>query len=241
MLSETIRETWCDDCHSPNTARVELLLRPRPRSRRRSCSHSLRPACWRARTRARCSPVSASARDDARVGPHERRHRGGDGDARPVLSSVVGTAAQGAARRGSRRASSRWAPARNSLERRARRASRGRPGRRPRCARRSARACSRLPRATAGRAVRHVAVGKADAQDPRREPTFGQRLPDRAAEAAHQGALFDGHDEVVFGGELGEQPRRPAAWRSGRRRPSRRGRESPAGRRRASAFCTPEP
>ena len=57
-----------------------------------------------------------------------------------------------------------------------------------------------------GRAVGDVAVGQADAQDPRREAAVAQALPDGGAEAARQHALLDRHEQVVLGGELGQQP-----------------------------------
>jgi hypothetical protein len=54
-------------------------------------------------------------------------------------------------------------------------------------------------------AVGDVPVGQADAEDARSETTLGKRLPDRAAEPAHEHALLDGDEQVVLGRELGEQ------------------------------------
>ena len=58
-----------------------------------------------------------------------------------------------------------------------------------------------------GLAVRDVAVGQPDAQDPRhvRPPLVRQRLPDGGAEAAREHALLDRHEQLVLGGELREQ------------------------------------
>ena len=56
------------------------------------------------------------------------------------------------------------------------------------------------------RAVRHVAVGQADAQDARVDHVeVVERLPHAAAEAAREHALLDRHEQLVVGRELRHQ------------------------------------
>src|SRR2546430_11624885 len=69
------------------------------------------------------------------------------------------------------------------------------------------------------RAVRHVPVWEADAQDPRHVAVLREELPDRRAEAAREHAFLDGDDRVVLRGEpaeeLGVEPPREACVSDG--------------------------